>query len=139
MAYFSFRRLHEVGIRQGQEHLEDLTDLLILEAKNAGSSSAVTDALSNAAHGISTGTNYALSQGSEALAKSIQLLQEVSESDVANTIKTEVSEMATKTGEAAASGWKESKRVASEASESAASKVKSLRNRLKSEDGKSSK
>ncbi|MCX2983409.1 hypothetical protein EYC98_21325 [Halieaceae bacterium IMCC14734] len=117
-----------------QEQLDYMTGLLISEAQSAGAGAVVTDALSNAARGISTGTDYFISTGSLALKNSKKLLQEASESDTAKVLLTEASQMAAMTGEAASSGLKEGKRVASEAGEFAASKAKSLWNRLKPKD-----
>jgi hypothetical protein len=117
-----------------QEQLDLLTALLISEAESAGAGPIVTDALSNAANGISYGTNYVMDTGSQALAKSKQLLKEAAESKATLALITETSQLASKSTEAASSSLKQGQMVASEAGEFVASKAKNLWNRLKPKD-----
>lgn len=124
------------GVLDAEElaQLQYLTDLLISEAKSAGAGTVVTDALSNAASGISRGAGYVLSTGSQAAIKSKQLLQEVTESVAVKTVFTKANQVASSAGEVTNTGLKEGKRVASEAGEYAASKANSLWNKLTTKD-----
>jgi hypothetical protein len=124
------------GVLDDEElaQLQYLTDLLISEAKSAGAGAVVTDALSNAASGISRGTGYILSTGSQAVIKSKQLLREVSESIAVETVFTKASQVASSAGEVTNTGVKEGKKVALQAGGYAASKANSLWNKLTIKD-----
>jgi hypothetical protein len=117
-----------------QEQLDYLTELLISEAESAGAGAVVSTALSNAASGISTGKDYALSTGSQALAKSKQLAKDVAKSGSAKAVLAGASQVTSKTSKAASSGLKEGKRVATKAGGYATSKAKSLWNKRTSKN-----
>lgn len=117
-----------------QEQLDLLTALLVSEAESAGAGTIVTDALSNAANGISYGTNYVMDSGSQAVAKSKQLLKEAAESKATLALITKTSQLASKSTEAASSSLKQGQMVASEAGAFVASKTKNLWNRLTPKD-----
>ena len=132
--------LHEVIEADGvihpeeQEQLDYLTGLLISEAKKTGAGAVVTDAPSNAASGISSGTDYVIATGSQALKKAKKLLREATESEKAKVVFADASQLAEKSGDIVSSGLEEGKKLASEAGEFAASKAKSLWKRFGSDE-----